>query len=51
MPKRTIVIVLVAVVVLAIVSGMIASSLTSSTGGDGAHAMPDGSTMQGDQMP
>ena len=50
MPKRMIVVVLVAVAVVAIVSGMVASSLTAG-GGDGTHAMPDGSTMRGDEMP
>jgi archaellum component FlaG (FlaF/FlaG flagellin family) len=50
MPKRTVLIVLVIVVVAAMLAGIVASSLTASVG-DADHEMPDGSTMQGEQMP
>jgi hypothetical protein len=47
--SRTVVVVIAAIVVVAIFVAMASSSLTADDGD--AHRMPDGSTMQGDQMP
>jgi hypothetical protein len=49
MSKRIVLIVLIAVVVAALLSGMIASSLTAGGSGNAEHEMPDGSTMQGER--
>lgn len=46
MPKRTILIVAVAVVMLTFVAVMVASSLTADGGAGGTHTMPNGSSMQ-----
>ena len=49
MPNRTTKLIVVAVIVIAFVTGVVSSTLSS--GSSASHSMPDGGTMDGDRMP
>jgi hypothetical protein len=50
MRNRTSMMIVVAVVLIAFATVVIASTLSADSGG-AAHTMPDGSSMKGDEMP
>ena len=49
MPNRTTMLIVIAVLVIAFVTGVVSSTL--SGGSTAAYSMPDGSTMDGGRMP
>ena len=49
MPNRTTMLIVIAVIVIAFVTGVVSSTLSS--GSSASHSMPGGSTMDGSRMP
>ena len=49
MPNRTTMLIVIAVIAIAFVTGVVSSTLSS--GASAGHSMPDGRTMDGSRMP
>ena len=49
MPNRTTMLIVIAVIAIAFITGVVSSTL--SGGASAEHSMPDGSTMDGGRMP